>query len=308
MSEEWFVAVDGRTASGPFTADEIRARLAAGTMASHMHAFRRDDAGRRPLSDQEEFFPNQAIAATLASATTGLGPGGQPVGARTGLPEWARVLGYTALVMAVVLSLIGIVALATRGDEPRKTAQSAAETTSSTPSPRKKPARKPLPPPKTPLERILEIDTFLSAVAYAKPSMADSVEMVDEGTLLIFAWAQKRLRWGDVNVARNETSPALVRKDPDAERGKRACVRGTIVEIKVFRLDFGRGYEGLLMTNDVQFVKFGAVGSTGTLVADSPARFCGVVTGEHAFANVSGGQTRTVLMVGMFDLPENRER
>lgn len=53
-------------------------------------------------------------------------------------------------------------------------------------------------------------------------------------------------------------------------------------------------------------MRFAAVASTGELVAQSSANFCGVTTGKYSYSNSGGGTTHAVFLVGMFDLPENK--
>lgn len=139
--------------------------------------------------------------------------------------------------------------------------------------------------------------------------MVDSDDEMDGGTALLGVWASRSMEWSDVAVATAETSYALVQKDSATERGKRLCVSGMIVEIHVDRVknqpDQPATYNGNLMS-DGNVVSFVAVGDTGTLVAQSFARLCGVVTGAHHYSNSAGGRTHAVWMVGMFDLPSNR--
>jgi hypothetical protein len=52
-------------------------------------------------------------------------------------------------------------------------------------------------------------------------------------------------------------------------------------------------------------IKFVAAGSTGQLVAQSRARFCGATTGKYSYSNSGGGTSHAVQMVGMFRVPEN---
>jgi hypothetical protein len=160
----------------------------------------------------------------------------------------------------------------------------------------------PEPPPE---EQILAIDGFDEAVAFAKPMMADGNVARSKGDLMLTFWSATKLRWTDVAVAKNETSVKLVNKDSDEQRGKRMCLRGQIAQITKVNND-PKFYSGLMFVTMADRISFNAVGSTGELVDDSWARFCGVVTQRYGFDNVSGGTTLTVAMVGMFDLPENK--
>lgn len=151
----------------------------------------------------------------------------------------------------------------------------------------------------------IEGKDFAGALAEALPGMEDVTESSSDGTLLFTVWAGKKMRWTDVAVAKNETSVAKVMKDSRAERGKRMCVKGSIIQIArdgdLFVGLMGTGGYGL---GDV--VHFFAAGSTGELVQRSRGRFCGVVTGRFTYSNAGGGTTHAVDAVGMFDLPENR--
>jgi hypothetical protein len=64
----------------------------------------------------------------------------------------------------------------------------------------------------------------------------------------------------------------------------------------------------MLMTGSVNIVRFYAVGSSGDLVQNRPARFCGAVAGRYSYDNAAGGSTHAVAVVGLFDLPENKDR
>jgi len=48
---------------------------------------------------------------------------------------------------------------------------------------------------------------------------------------------------------------------------------------------------------DSGVIRFVAVGDTGALVANSTARFCGIVTGRFTYLNAIGGTTHAVRLV-----------
>jgi hypothetical protein len=52
-------------------------------------------------------------------------------------------------------------------------------------------------------------------------------------------------------------------------------------------------------------VEFLAVGMRGKLTDGSNARFCGAVMGDARYATKQGA-AKTITLVGMFDLPENK--
>lgn len=79
--------------------------------------------------------------------------------------------------------------------------------------------------------QIMSQPSLDKAIATAKPQMDDTLDKLDEGSALLALWASKYLGWDDL-MALPETTPALFRKDPNAERGRRMCETGTISEIR----------------------------------------------------------------------------
>lgn len=162
----------------------------------------------------------------------------------------------------------------------------------------------PAPAPPNPLDEVMAKRTIGDAFNFAGQHMGDTVDEISDGAYLMALWLDRNGSLADVTPQRDETSIAKVKKDSDAERGRRMCVRARISQI--FK-EKGTGlYSGLMLTTGYDAVSFISFGSTGELVEGSRARFCGLVTGRYSFANVSGGQTQSVQMVGAFDLPENR--
>ena len=164
------------------------------------------------------------------------------------------------------------------------------------------------PRPPDQITEVMAKPTLGAAVAYARPYMTHAVNTSSPGTLLVTLWAIRMMVWKDVAVASDETTHAKIKKDADAEIGKRLCASGTIIEIAAVKDPHGPLYDGLLMTNAMNLFHFHAVGSTGDLVAQSPGRICGVVTGKFDYNNSAGGVGHAVDLVGMFDLPENRKQ
>lgn len=159
----------------------------------------------------------------------------------------------------------------------------------------------------SPVEQVVGLSRFADVLEIARGHMADTTDGPSYGSLLVAVWLGKRGAWSDVDTQRDETSIGKVKKDSDAERGKRMCVSGSIVQIAKDARVPG-AFFGNLMTGSFNVVNFVSFGSTGELVEHSHVRFCGVVAGNYAFANVSGGETQSVQMAGVFDLPENRAR
>jgi hypothetical protein len=161
--------------------------------------------------------------------------------------------------------------------------------------------------PPNPLDVIATKTTLADALAVAKPLMEiDKPGDSSPGTFLLALWSLEHLRWQDVALSRDETSYAKVRKDIDAERTKRLCVPGTIIQIEAFKQHNGTLFGGLMLSEGGNLFHFNGVQSSGDLVERSSARFCGIVTGKYDYANSAGGEGHAIDVVGMFDLPQNR--
>jgi len=163
------------------------------------------------------------------------------------------------------------------------------------------------PPPEedTPVKRLVNVSTLAAALQITLPLMEDTINKQSDGTIALSIWSTQHLKWSDVGVPRNETSIRLILKDSDAARGKRMCLPGMVVQIHKER-GIERLYTGIFGAYYGQgFISYAAVGDTGELVDQSPARFCGIVTGRYTYGNAAGGTTHAVSMVGMFDLPGN---
>jgi hypothetical protein len=100
-----------------------------------------------------------------------------------------------------------------------------------------------------------------------------------------------------------KTTMGEAKKDPGAERGKALSVTGRVIEIH------GNGglFDGGIATDGVTIVHFETPMSTRGIVEGSYVTFRGVFVQEYAYKNVTNGQTRSVALVGAFDLPENRK-
>lgn len=157
------------------------------------------------------------------------------------------------------------------------------------------------------IEALMAIHTLAEATKTTLPAMADTINEPSPGAAIFALWAWKRGKWADFGV-KDETTFAKVLKDSDEERGKRYCASGSIIEITAEKFDGGKLDVGLLMDDSMRLFHFLSAGSSGSLVKDSPARFCGVVTGKYDYHNSAGGTGHAIELVGMFDLPENRRR
>jgi hypothetical protein len=153
----------------------------------------------------------------------------------------------------------------------------------------------------------IDHESCADAFAALRTGMADATDEDDPFTALFALWAARRMRLADVFVANDETTYAKVRKDSDAERGRRMCIGGTVIEITVDKVTTGGHLShGLLLSYGQNLYHFLAAASTGDLVQTSDARFCGIATGRYDYANSGGGTGHAVTLVGMFDLPQNR--
>lgn len=169
------------------------------------------------------------------------------------------------------------------------------------------PAPAPAPALPSPLQPILAKTTAAEAFAEAAPRMTDAFNTTSEGTRLFTLWSLKNLRWADVGVAADETSYGKVQKDVEAERGKRLCVSGTVIEIASSKEPLGTLAVGLLMSaGGMSFYHFYGVRSSGDIVEQNSARFCGFVAGVYNYANSGGGIGHAVELVGLFDIAPNK--
>lgn len=159
------------------------------------------------------------------------------------------------------------------------------------------------PQPLTITQRLFAQTQLWAAISVIKPALEDGG--LTPGAKALTLWSAERATWEELSAI-PETKLALVMKDSEAERGKRICARGSIVEISVDRSAGSAVYFGGLITPGMSVIRFAAVKSTGELVQHSNARFCGIVTGKESYENSGGGVTHAVFAVGMFDLPENR--
>lgn len=169
------------------------------------------------------------------------------------------------------------------------------------------PVQPPVPREPTLLELLSAESSVDGALKVVGPHLSDSTNALDPGALNLAIWGAEHLSWEDIQSL-PETKHAKVLKDPEAERGKRNCYRGTIVEIQVDRSAGEPIYLGGLMTGSGMVIRFAAVGATGELVGNSYANFCGITTGKYSYSNSGGGTTHAVFLVGIFDLPENKSK
>lgn len=147
--------------------------------------------------------------------------------------------------------------------------------------------------------------TLADAIENAKPRMTDEFDAFPAAAGVLAYWMQNNAtKIGDIKNV-ELTKRGRILKDSYNERGKRLCVSGNVVEIQVDRSGGFPAYHAGIMNNNGDVTRVLAVGSTGDLVADSNATFCGIVIGKVGFTNAMGGTTSAPYLIGMFDLPEN---
>jgi hypothetical protein len=160
------------------------------------------------------------------------------------------------------------------------------------------------PPPPTVADKLLSATSFKQAVELAGPDLRDASENEDPASLDLAHWAAKGLKeWQEVTKAAELTTVPEFLKDPDGQRGRVLVESGRIGEIRVVRGPWGELARGVLTVDTGSMreaIYFYAAGPTAKLVAGSKAVFAGVATGTFSYANVKGGQTKSVFAVGAF--------
>ncbi len=128
------------------------------------------------------------------------------------------------------------------------------------------------------------------------------------GAAKLALWGAEHLLWNELQEIPS-TKYGLVMKDPDAQRGQKLCVNGQVIEIEVDQSVPGKKvFLGGMFDDDSRIYRFVAVQSTGEIMANTHTRFCGIVTGQQHYPNSMGGVAHAVHLVGMFDIPENKNK
>lgn len=154
----------------------------------------------------------------------------------------------------------------------------------------------------------LNAENLQAAIRMTVPYMNDFVEeKLSDGAIVLAHWASTDMKWGEL-LAVESGKYAVVMKDSDSQRGKRLCTKGVVIEIHADKSLPKKVFTGGMFDEVGHLYRFLAVGSTGEIVGNSPARFCGVVTGRNDYQNSVGGVAHAVHVIGMFDLPENKAR
>jgi hypothetical protein len=149
-------------------------------------------------------------------------------------------------------------------------------------------------------DRLATINSVSEAWNACLPFMKDKGidDDINEGSICFAEWGTHHFLWNMVSVSQDETTPGLIKKNPDMERGKRMCATGTIIQIR----QEGSLSTGLLQSYAGYLYNFTNVGSSGSLVERNEARLCGFVVGTYSYRNSGGGVGHAVDLVGMWDL------
>lgn len=163
-----------------------------------------------------------------------------------------------------------------------------------------------IPIEKTPAQEMFDIPELRKAAFWASRFFRDRLDEEDEGAILLAQWmGDKRTTVKDLKEKIDETSRALVMKDSVRERGRYFCTSGKVIQIQVVRGGITHT-AGILMTPSWDPIRFVTTRSSGNIVDNTHARFCGIVSGRYSYSNTGGGVSHAVYLAGLFDIPENR--
>jgi hypothetical protein len=155
-------------------------------------------------------------------------------------------------------------------------------------------------------ERLRNATTLVEAIQLVRPVMPPESGDIPPAAAWLASWMSGAFSWKEFETISKATHGETM-KDPSSEQGSRLCHSGTVVQIERDASAPFKVWVGVMSSYSSEVVRFVALGETGKIVNGSQGRFCGIVTGRTHFPNVSGGETRAVLVVGMFDLPGNRK-
>lgn len=204
----------------------------------------------------------------------------------------------------VVLAVLGVgfgaAVLAAGAGNPKPPTAPVASTTASA-AVNGEPTPEPAPVAEAPAREFPE--TFAEMLERSVPLMGDTTAAPSDGAIALGMWLGIRGRLADLKPAQNETTVKLAMKDSMRARGKRTCVRGTLLQLyRDNNYPVGELYTGTMTTGDYDVVSFIAAGDTGELVSGDRAKLCGVVTGRWSYPNAAAGTTHSIHIAGMFDL------
>jgi hypothetical protein len=130
---------------------------------------------------------------------------------------------------------------------------------------------------------ILSKASLPDAIEVARPMMSNTVGKLDVGSALLAMWASKNLSWQALE-ALPETTPALFKRDPEAERGRRLCMSGTVLEIRAEKTMANRLVEdkALPLIEQPSTTGFGSESSAGTTYGSAEALASASASGTPA--------------------------
>jgi len=280
----WYVSFDGKT-EGPL--EENAVAMLAAAVGQRLQVADEQSRQWMPV-EQSPFAANVPQAAVVADAT----PIASVKAKEISKAIWLIPAGVLGLFVGIV-----VLAIALRPEPPPPPMPSQA-------SPG---AEQTTPTELTLTQKLQEASSLPLAIQLLRPMFQDTQEEAAPGAQALAVWCAMHLDWNSLSGI-PETSRAKVMKDPEAERGKRLCSSGTIIEIHNDRSSGQSIYSGGIQTSSFDIVRFFAVHSTGDLVEHGVGRICGIVTGTQSYSNSGGGVTHAAFIVGMFDLPENKRQ
>ncbi|HEX4334831.1 MAG TPA: hypothetical protein VH062_02890 [Polyangiaceae bacterium] len=147
--------------------------------------------------------------------------------------------------------------------------------------------------------KILGKTSLPDAIAVARPLMSNTIGRLDVGSAQLAMWASRYMSWQALE-ALPETTPALFKKDPDAERGRRFCMSGTVLEIRAEKTLSNRIAEDKALPLIERSGAGTGSGSSNDSTFARPEPF------GSAMAASSGSAPDPVLLEGMdFAIPDN---
>lgn len=121
---------------------------------------------------------------------------------------------------------------------------------------------------------------------------------------LVFWDALVGMSWDELNNI-PKTNYQKMKKDIIAESGKSFCFEGMVHEIQVNRTVTPLITEALMYVPYEGYVAIMAVKSSGDILPEEKAKFCGIAAGNRYYQTLMGTNSAPYLL-GMFDLPENK--
>lgn len=285
----WYIRSHGSAPIGPVSTEELQRDIAAGRVPPDATVMSEADGTWRPLTVVPELasvrVPAPGYAPVTAAPTTPAQPAVRPV---------IAVAGFLFLLVPV-----GLILLSSGRSSTPPVVTMTATTATARPLPTPEVKREP-----TVAERLKKATLLPEALGIIQAQFEDTQDKPDPATSLFALWMGDNPSWSAIQRL-PETTHARVLKDSESERGKRLCISGTVLQIS--KEQGTKLFSGTLMSDDMKPIFYIATASTGDLVGQSRAKFCGVVTGRYSYSNVSGGTTHAIRLVGLFDLPENRK-